>query len=53
MSSLISDHAVALAKVVVEMFNLRPEEEREAFQMVYEACAAMLQSYEEKAARME
>jgi hypothetical protein len=41
-----------MARAVVEIFNLRPEEESEAFSRIYEACKAGLISYEEKAGRM-
>jgi hypothetical protein len=53
--SLISDHAMAAAKVILEMVSpcLREEEQRDAFRMIYEACKAMLLSYEEKADRMQ
>jgi hypothetical protein len=52
--SLISDHAMALAKVIHEMVApcLREEEQREAFRMIYEAAKATLLSYEKKADRM-
>ncbi|MCE9565752.1 MAG: hypothetical protein K8U57_27320 [Planctomycetes bacterium] len=52
--SLISDHAMALAKVILEMIApcLREEEQKDAFKMIYEACAATLNSFEEKADRM-
>ena len=50
--SLTMDHAIALAQAVVEMVNLRPEEQKELFGMVVQAARAMLLSYEEKADRM-
>ncbi len=49
---LLTDHAIAMARAVVEIFNLRPEEEAEAFSRIYEACKAGLISYEEKSGRM-
>lgn len=52
--SLVSDHAMALAKVILEMIApcLRPEEQREAFRMIYESTIATLSSYEKLADRM-
>jgi hypothetical protein len=52
--SLMTDHAMAGAKAIVEIFRpcLRDEEVKEAFGMVYEALKATLISYEEKADRM-
>jgi len=45
---------MALAKVILEMIApcLRPEEQREAFRMIYESTIATLSSYEKLADRM-
>lgn len=50
---LINDHSIALARAVVEMSNLRPEERTEAFGMCYAAAKAAFESYEEKTERMQ
>jgi hypothetical protein len=52
-ASLIHDHATALATAILEMVSpcLRPEETREAWSMFLEASKAMLEKYEEAAAR--
>lgn len=49
--SLIHDHAVAIAAAVTDVFNLREEERKEAFDMIYERVKLGLEHYESKADR--
>jgi hypothetical protein len=44
--SLKHDVAWAATVAILELFNLRPEEYREAHPMVYEAVKAALESYD-------
>ena len=52
--SLITDHAMALGKTIIDIVApcLREEERKEAFCLFVEAAKGMLLSYEEKAERM-
>ena len=50
--SLVHDHACAIAAAILEVFNLRDEEKRDAFAEVYVRVQAGLVHYEEKAERM-
>ena len=52
--SLITDHAMALGKAILEMVSpcLREEEQKEAFAMFVEAAKGMLLSYESKMDRL-
>jgi hypothetical protein len=53
--SLITDHALTLAKTILDIVSLSlPEEKRkEAFGMFFEVAKGVLLSYEEKASRMQ
>ena len=53
--SLIHDYAMKLAAVSLEVVTpcLREEEQREAFNSLYDACIEVLRQYEKRASRME
>jgi hypothetical protein len=49
---LLTDHAFALAKAILGIFEPSPEEKQVVFGRVFEACKAVLEAYEEKADRL-
>ncbi len=52
-TSLIHDEAMKIAALILGVFNLREEEKREAFEMIYDRVKLGLELYEIKADRMQ
>jgi hypothetical protein len=51
-STLINDHAAALAQVILEMLRLPSHQQPEAFRVICEACNIAFASYAENSAGM-